>query len=137
MIKHMSSRLRIGIYKPIAQMLRKSMMQSFGTMISSNISSTRKPKGALANDKRTLRSMAMDFLLNGEILYKRNHNNDLLRCINAMEAKKIIEEVHEGFCETHLIGHAIARTILRASYFWLTMENVCINHVRKQMPNLC
>ena len=89
------------------------------------------PDGASTNDKRTLRRMAMDFFLNGEILYKRNYDTVLLRCVDAMEAKKIIEEVHEGFCATHSNGHAMARTILRAGYFWLTMESDCINHVRK------
>jgi len=28
-------------------------------------------------------------------------------------------------------GHAMARKILRAGYFWLTMENDCCVHVRK------
>ena len=41
----------------------------------------------------------MDFFLNGEILYKRNHDTILLRCVDTLEGRKIIEEVHEGFCE--------------------------------------
>ena len=75
--------------------------------------------------------MAINFFLIGEILYKMNYDTILLRCVNAMEAKKIIQELHEGFCATHSNRHAMVRTILKASYFWLTMESDYINHVRK------
>ena len=74
-------------------------------------------KKTFTNDKRTLRKMTMDFFLNGEILYKRNYDIVLLRCADAIKAKKIIEEVHEGFCATHSNGHVMTRTILRACYF--------------------
>ena len=73
----------------------------------------------------------MNFFFNGAILYKRNHDTILLRCVDALVTRKIIEEVHEGFCVTYSNGHAMARTILRAGYFWLIMEIDYINHVRK------
>ena len=43
----------------------------------------------------------------------------------------MIEEVHGGSFGTHANGHAMARKILRAGYYWLTMENDCCIHVRK------
>jgi len=60
---------------------------------------------------------------------KKNHV--LLRCVNAKEAESILREVHEGTFGTHMNGHSMARKILRAGYFWLTMENNCCVHVRK------
>jgi len=39
--------------------------------------------------------------------------------------------VHEGSFGTHANGHAMVRKILRAGYYWLTMENDCCIHVRK------
>ena len=51
--------------------------------------------------------------------------------MDAKEAEHIIVEVHEGSFGTHANGHAMARKILRACYFWLTMENDCCLHVRK------
>jgi len=88
------------------------------------------PLGALENDKRTLRRLAMSFFLNEDVLYKRNHDMVLLRCVDTVEAKKIIQEVHEGSFGTHANGHTMARKILRAGYYWLTMENDCFKYVK-------
>jgi len=55
----------------------------------------------------------------------------LLRCVDAKEAELILKEVQEGTFGTHMNDHSIARKILRAGYFWLTMENDCCVHVRK------
>ena len=43
----------------------------------------------------------------------------------------MLVEVHEGSFGTHANGHAMARKILRAGYYWLTMESDCCIHVRK------
>ncbi|XP_025981192.1 uncharacterized protein LOC114384058 [Glycine soja] len=45
------------------------------------------PQGASDNDKRTLRRLAVGFFLSGGILYKRNHDMVLLRCVDAKEAE--------------------------------------------------
>ena len=55
----------------------------------------------------------------------------LLRCVDDVEARKILEEVHEGICGTHANGFNMARKIMRLGYYWLTMESDCINFARK------
>ena len=55
----------------------------------------------------------------------------LLRCVDAKEAEQMLVEVHEGSFGMHANGHAMARKIQRAGYYWLTMENDCCIHVRK------
>ena len=89
------------------------------------------PPEIFDNDKRTLRSLAAGFFMSGSRLYKRNHDITLLRCVDAKEANHMIKEVHEGSFGTHANGHAMARKILRAGYYWLTMEGDCCVHVRK------
>ncbi|XP_027337273.1 uncharacterized protein LOC113850967 [Abrus precatorius] len=54
------------------------------------------PLNAVENDKRTLRRLSMSFFLNGDVLYKMNHDMVLVRCVDASEARKIMEEIHEG-----------------------------------------
>ena len=55
----------------------------------------------------------------------------LHQCVDAMKAEQMLVEVHEGSFGTHANGHAMAGKILRAGYYWLTMENDCCIHVRK------
>ncbi|KAK5824409.1 hypothetical protein PVK06_019181 [Gossypium arboreum] len=96
------------------------------------------PEQVNENDKRTIRRMAAGFVLDGNILYKRGKDQVLLRCVDDVEARKILEDVHEGICGTHANGFSMARKIMRLGYYWLTMESDCISFFQKipQMSNL-
>ena len=48
------------------------------------------PSGASWKDKKTLRRLAGNFYLIGDILYKRNFNMVLLRCVDRHEAKLLM-----------------------------------------------
>jgi len=42
-----------------------------------------------------------------------------------------MHEIHEGSFGTHSSGHTMAKKILRAGYYWITMEADCYKHARK------
>ena len=88
------------------------------------------PEGASINDKKFLRRFAAKFFLSNGILYKRNHDSTLLRCVDKTEAEKIMAELHEGNFGTHSSGHTMAKKILRAGYYWSTTEADCYQHSR-------
>ncbi|XP_012461577.1 uncharacterized protein LOC105781598 [Gossypium raimondii] len=67
------------------------------------------PDQATENDKRALRRIAIDYVLDGEVMYKKGKDQVLLRCVDAVEARKILNEVHEGICGTHANGFTMAR----------------------------
>ena len=48
--------------------------------------------------------MALNFFLNGEVLYKRTPDLGLLRCVDAAKAVRLIEQIHAGVCGTHMNG---------------------------------
>lgn len=87
--------------------------------------------GASSGDKKTLRRLANNFFLNSDIVYKINHDMALLRYVDRHEADMLIKEIHEGSFGTHANGHTMAKKILRAGYYWLTMENDCFKYVNK------
>ncbi|KAG8474311.1 hypothetical protein CXB51_033807 [Gossypium anomalum] len=89
------------------------------------------PEQATENEKRTLRRLAYDYVLDGDVLYKRRKDQVLLRCVDVVEANLILEEVHEGVCGTHANGFTMARQIMRFGYYWATMEGDCINYAKK------
>ena len=86
------------------------------------------PDHTSKNDKRILRRLAMGFLLDGEVLYKKGKDQVLLKCIDSSKANRIVEEIHERICGTHANGHKMARQVMRASYYWLTLESDYIKH---------
>ena len=71
----------------------------------------------------------MGFFLDEDVLYKKSKDQILLRCVDANKAKKIVHEIHEGVCGTHASGHVMVRQIMRARYYWMTLESNCINYV--------
>ncbi|XP_016498869.1 uncharacterized protein LOC107817527 [Nicotiana tabacum] len=52
------------------------------------------PKQVSGDQKRTIRRLASSFILSGEVLYKRTLDLNLLRCVDAQEARRIMNEVH-------------------------------------------
>ena len=81
-------------------------------------------------NKKFLRRFAVKFFISNGVLYKRNHDSTLLRCIDKSEAERIMIELHEGTFGTHSSGHTIAKKILREGYYWSTMEADCYQHSR-------
>ena len=86
----------------------------------------RYPDHAFENDKRILRRLAMGFLIDGEVLYKKRKDQILLRCVDSSEANRIVKEIHEGVYGTYANGHRMAGQVMRAGYYWLTLEKDCI-----------
>ncbi|KAK4707122.1 hypothetical protein R3W88_033336 [Solanum pinnatisectum] len=86
---------------------------------------------ATSLQKCTIRRLANQFFLSGEILYRKTPNLGLLRCIEAGEASRLIEEIYVGTCVPHMNDFNLAKKILRSGYFLLTIESDCIRYVQK------
>ena len=69
--------------------------------------------------------MTLNFFLSREVLYRRTPDLGPLKCVDDIEAAKLIEQIHAEVCGTHMNGLTLSRKILRAGYFWMTMENDC------------
>ncbi|XP_075101683.1 uncharacterized protein LOC142177117 [Nicotiana tabacum] len=89
------------------------------------------PENATNEQKRAFRRLANHLFLNGEILYRRTPEFGLLRCVDATEATRLLEEIHAGTCGSHMNGFTLSEKILRAGYFWMTMESDNICYVQK------
>ncbi|XP_060194980.1 uncharacterized protein LOC132624178 [Lycium barbarum] len=83
------------------------------------------------NQKKTIRKLANGFFSNKNVLYKRTPDLGLLSCIDSIEATRLIEEVHAETCGPQMNGFMLVKKILRAGYYWMTMENDCRKFVQK------
>lgn len=75
------------------------------------------PEGISITDKKALRRLSSKFFLNSDVLYKRNYDSVLLRCVDRHEASTIIRSIHEGCEGVHAKGPAMDKKILRVGYY--------------------
>eukprot|EP00253_Pinus_taeda_P010376 PITA_10376 len=81
--------------------------------------------------KRALRLKAKQYQLINDVLFKRNYDSMLLRCLEKTEAEKVLQELHDGPAGRHYARDATAHKILRAGYYWPTLFKDSHNYVRK------
>ncbi|RDX81594.1 hypothetical protein CR513_37710, partial [Mucuna pruriens] len=60
----------------------------------------------------------------GQHLYRKG-------CLENEESAYVIREVHEGVCDTHISGRALASKIARAGYYWPMLRKDCMKYVKK------
>lgn len=67
----------------------------------------------------------------GDQLYRRGIVSSVLKCVEMDRVKEIMAEVHEGMCSCHIVGCSLAVKVLKAGFYWPTLKNDCIDHVKK------
>ncbi|XP_014496659.1 uncharacterized protein LOC106758229 [Vigna radiata var. radiata] len=63
------------------------------------------------------------FVVIGDDLYKRGFSTPLLKCLSKEEAQYVMDELHNGVCGFHSGRRTLKARILRAGYYWPTMED--------------
>eukprot|EP00253_Pinus_taeda_P014792 PITA_14792 len=81
--------------------------------------------------KRALRLKDKQYQLINDVLFKRNYDSVLFRCLEKTEAEKVLQELHDGPAGGHYAGDATAHKILRAGYYWPTLFKDSHSYVRK------
>ncbi|XP_030933169.1 uncharacterized protein LOC115959011 [Quercus lobata] len=84
---------------------------------------------SLEEAKKIQKRAARFTVLNDE-LYKRGISQPYLRCIEEEEARYVMEEVHRGICRDHMGSKSLVRKIMRAGYFWPTMQQDVADFVK-------
>jgi len=76
-------------------------------------------------EARKIKKNSIKFtLIDGE-LYRFGFTHPLLECVHGEKCTRIMAELHEGICGSHVGGRALAATTLRAGYYWPTMREDC------------
>ncbi|XP_070050694.1 uncharacterized protein [Nicotiana tomentosiformis] len=71
-------------------------------------------ENATSGHKWALRRLENHIIRNGEVLYKRTPDLDMLMCVDSAEATRLLEEIHVGTCGPHMNGFTLAKKSLRA-----------------------
>ena len=83
------------------------------------------------DEAKKIKKRAARFTILNDELYKRGFSQPYLRCVEEEEAKYVLEEVHEGICGDHMGAKSLLRKIMKACYFWPTMQQDAMDFVKK------
>ena len=73
--------------------------------------------GANMREHRSIKMMATQYILCGGQLYRRSYDGIHLCCLKKEEAKRVMEEVHQGICGPYMNERILAKKILREGYY--------------------
>ena len=82
------------------------------------------------DEARKLRIRAAKYVLIDEVLYKRGFSQPYLRCLAPDESNYVLREVHEGACGNHSGARALVHKVIRAGYYWATIQANAKAYVR-------
>ena len=81
--------------------------------------------GILPDEKeaaRKLKVQAARFVLIKDVLYKRGFSCPYLRCLGNEETDYVMKGVHEGICRNHSESRSLVHKLVRAGYYWPTIQ---------------
>uniref|UniRef100_A0A2N9G9E6 Uncharacterized protein n=1 Tax=Fagus sylvatica TaxID=28930 RepID=A0A2N9G9E6_FAGSY len=81
-------------------------------------------------EARKLKVRSARFTLMQGFLYKRGFSFPYLRCLDKAEADYVMREVHEGICGNHSGARSLVHKLVRAGYYWPTMQKDALSYTR-------
>jgi hypothetical protein len=69
-------------------------------------------------ERRTLKMKLNQYVLIVDVLFRRNYDGIMLRCVDENQARELIREFHEGICNGHFSSTATAHKVIRAGFYW-------------------
>jgi hypothetical protein len=82
-------------------------------------------------ERRTLKMKSSQYVLIVDILFRRNYDGILLRCVDERKAQELMKEFHEGICGGHFAPTATAHKIIRVGFYWPSVFKDSYATIRK------
>ncbi|XP_068475896.1 uncharacterized protein [Phaseolus vulgaris] len=56
-------------------------------------------------------------------LFEHGFTHSILVCVSGKQCTRIMAELHEGICSSHIGGRSVSSKAIRARYYWPTMRD--------------
>lgn len=74
------------------------------------------------SEARKFKVRSSRFMILNDELYKRGFSQPYLKCLDPKDASYVLSEIHEGVCRNHSGPRLLVGKVVRAGYFWPTMQ---------------
>jgi len=52
-------------------------------------------------------------------------------CVSGEQCTRIMSELHEGICGSHVGGRSLASKVVREGYYWPTLREDCVRYAQR------
>ena len=73
----------------------------------------------------------MFLVVQGAKVYKHSFSRSCLLCIHLETMEPLLEELHEGICESHTGGRLLSQRALTQGHWWPSMQKKVQEYVKK------
>ena len=80
--------------------------------------------------KKVKRNAARYTLVDG-VLFRHGFTHPILTCVSGDECTRIMAELHEGICGSHVGGRSLASKVVHAGFYWPTVREDCVRHAQR------
>jgi len=80
--------------------------------------------------KEVKRNAGKYTLIDGK-LFRHGYNHSILTCVSGDQCTRIMEELHEGICGSHIKGRALSLKVVRDGYYWPTMKEDRVKYAQR------
>ena len=130
LIEHITN---LSIQQPTGEVLRLDTSPGWRSPIIAYLKD-----GTLLDDRvkvRKFQHLATRYILLGDILYRKSysslHPNPYLRCLSPEEARRVMQEIHNGDCGNHAEGRSLTHKVINQGYYWPKIFDNTKDYVRK------
>jgi hypothetical protein len=82
-------------------------------------------------ERRTLKMKSNLNVLIANVLFIRNYDGILLRCVDEKRAQELMKEFHEGICGRNFAPTTMTHKIIRVGFYWPSIFRDSYATIRK------
>jgi len=82
-------------------------------------------------NEKAIRLQCARYTMIGQDLYRRGYSIPLLKCLTKEQTQYVLQEIHDGACDNHSGAKTMATKVIRARYYWSTVQGDCAEYVKK------
>ena len=86
---------------------------------------------AKSETEKIRRNATRFWLFEDHKLYRRSYSGPYLLCVHPEASELLLEELHEGICDSHTGGRSLSHRALTQVYWWSRMQKEALEYVRK------
>ena len=80
--------------------------------------------------KRIKKNSARYTLVDG-VLFRHGFTYPILTCVSGDECTRIMPELHEGICGSHVGGRSLASNVIHARFYWPSVREDCVRYAQR------